>query len=319
MREFISKVVVSEDVPSIENVLQVNPISNDLFYNGHYTNSTFYSVEKIRDYLYNLEVFGALNYSIGSKYCEKLGPVPAAMCSAVKSGNFLGRNFDWYYNDNATFIVRTKRNCGRFATLEVAGYVKGLTEKALSSEYPVDLFSLVPFLVVDVINENGVVVENNVVPAGDAGITTGTVPAIECRHKICSLMLPRFIADYATSAQQIVEYVRDYVSIYSTHSEELHFMVADKNNAYVLETLNNELHILEIEVNVPPVMTNFYMQPCMQVDDFDPWKTTKYGMGIERFLDLMDALPSEEVSSATGMLSIMSNANYTKAYDLSIP
>ena len=77
----------------------------------------------------------------------------------------------------------------------VAGGIPELTVDFVASGEYKDVYKALPFLVVDGINEKGLVCNNNVVPTGDKGRNTGSVPVIEKRDEICQMMLVRYILD----------------------------------------------------------------------------------------------------------------------------
>lgn len=113
-----------------------------------------------------------------------------------------------------------------------------------------ELFKLIPFVTLDGINEKGLFCNINVVPGGynKTGGKTSTVlgmPNKGVKHEFCDRMMPRFILDNFESAEAACKYIQDYVKVYTSKplaemNYELHYMIGDKNNTFVLEFINNK-------------------------------------------------------------------------------
>lgn len=282
---------------------------------------------KISEYLYSC-IYETLDYDFAEKFMNtKLNNYPKAMCTSVRKGGFYGRNLDWYYNNEASFIIRTTRSQGRYASIGVASGIKELTNDFANSNKTSALYKVLPFFMQDGINEKGVFCNINVVSAGDNGYTTGTTPNIEQKDRICGVMLVRYILDRFDTAQKAVEYIRDYVSVYGLASanmvEEFHFMVGDANNTYVLEFVNNKLKIISNFPNDVVAMTNFYLygwngqikSKVMGDSDSDIEATglTPHSMGLERYNIISSAYSG--LSTKQDMVDLMtSDLAYTKSY-----
>lgn len=87
--------------------------------------------DKLDDYLYTYEAsFSDLSYKDAIKYFEEnfhnrenvltTTTIPYGACSSVRNGNFYGRNYDWYYNKNTTFVVHNRSRQGRYESIGVA-------------------------------------------------------------------------------------------------------------------------------------------------------------------------------------------------------
>lgn len=275
--------------------------------------NAYKKITKIEDYLYET-LYEELDYEKAEKFFETYNGYKSA-CSSVRNGNVYGRNYDWYYDDKCSFIVRTPAAEERFAVLGVSGSVPSLTKSLVETNGYSDMFRYMPFLLLDGINEKGVVCSINVVPKGDKGITTGTTPAVEYREKVNQITLVRYILDKFQTAEQAVTYIRDYVSVYAPNTVETHLMVADENNTFSLEFVNNTVSIREISDR--PYMTNFYLEGVKFEDGHVDYETvTDYGMGLERFDTLADGQSS--ASSVSAMTSLMDSIKYTNAYDKSL-
>lgn len=275
--------------------------------------NAYKSITKVEDYFYETE-YNELDYEgaiefFKTYYGEK------ASCSAVRKDNVYGRNYDWYYDDKCSFLVKTKKSDEHLSVIGMSGSVPSLTKSLVEAGEYSEMFRFMPFLLLDGINEKGVIASINVVPKGDKGITTGTTPKIEKRETINQVMLVRYILDKFESAEQAVTYIRDYVSVYAPSSIETHFMVADANGTYSIEFINNETVIRELN---KPYMTNFYLTDVQYEDNhikFD--SVTNYGSGLERYNLIADNYNS--ISDVSSMTSLMDELKYTKSYDKTNP
>ena len=285
---------------------------------------------KVKDYLYEI-YYNNLDYDYALDYFDKVKvEVPIGACSAVRKGDFYGRNFDWIYDECASFIVRVPRIGNRYASMGVSGTESKLTNAIVDSNDYNEAYKILPFKIVDGINEYGVVANSNVVP-NDKGINVETIPAIEKRDRVCNLMLVRYILDNFQTAQAAVNYIRDYVAVYPVKAledmhYELHVMVADANNTYVLEIVDNEVIIKD--VTEKSYMTNFYLDgvtfnsdgktyyPAINDAEHNAKITngvTDNGSGLERYAKIVDAYNS--LNDFNSMLNFMSQElKYSKAY-----
>lgn len=62
------------------------------------------NINKVADYLYSA-TFNTYDYNVGNEYYSKYMPSLGA-CSVVRKGNYIGRNFDWNYNENVDIYVK---------------------------------------------------------------------------------------------------------------------------------------------------------------------------------------------------------------------
>ena len=204
-------------------------------------------------------------------------------CSAVRSGGFLYRNFDYPFDDRAEFVVKmsagiqtpTTNNqppTHRFASVGVAQVGTNLTEQMVTSGKPEysRLYKWLPGATVDGINENGVVAEINVVdgdPQTSGWHTTGDL------HPLAAV---RWILDNATNAQHAAEYIAANIHFPPGWTQNFHYMIADETSTYIVE---NGTAYPSGGTGVSPVsvLTNFRLYPTRD--------TT--GEGQERYAALM--------------------------------
>lgn len=286
------------------------------------------NIDKVTDYLYTID-YTDWDYENGNKYFENNKPELGA-CSSVRKGNLYGRNFDWYYDESATFIVNSKATKGRHASIAVAGGSQYLTkENVESGEWGV-MYDVLPFITLDGINDSGVVCNTNVVPSGDKGITTGTNPTSSV--SMYEPIIVRYVLDYADSASNAIDKIREVnwvASSFGAGSLELHFMIADENTTYIVEFVNNELKVFsDIEDEYPdienaPIMTNFYIDGWdgnivtgfYSDSGIDPEDTTltPHAEGLERY-EIIQSM-YDDISEKEDMIDVMAAVKYTKAFN----
>lgn len=242
-------------------------------------------------------------------------------CSSVHYFNYYGRSFDFCYTDMCEFLIRTNNENGHYASIGMAIGDCAINEervKAINSgsKDEKDLLNekILPFTMVDGINENGVVCNTNVVPAKDLTpregeskyYTTGTNPG---KEDLFYQFIPRFILDNAKSADHAVELLlnrnitaansrkeqRDYIGV-SKMGYELHCMIADKDKTYIIEFMDNRVSVIASDV-----MTNFYLSAL-----------TPSGVGFERYQILYQNY--EKVNSIDDMKSLIKEVQYSQAY-----
>ena len=285
----------------------------------------FKSINFIKNYFYEI-AYENIDYEYANDYLKKKKPIINGACSSVRNGNWYGRNFDWTYDENAEFLVRTSRANGRYASIGLASGINGLTNDVVKSGVENELYKLVPFMMTDGINECGLVANTNVVPT-DKGITTGTSAKISKEVEICSLMLVRYVLDHFVTAKDAAEYIENYMSVYvpSTLIDmgyETHLMIADEVDTYLVEFYGNETVITQM---TKPYMTNFYLSDItLNADDtvYTPNDSGHYasennisenGSGLERYNIIVENYTDADTQS--GMRELMNKLKYSKAYE----
>lgn len=288
-----------------------------------------FTLTKIEDYLFQAD-YDSIDYDYAREYFLTKNPeaIPTA-CSSVRAGNWYGRNLDWHYDHNAEFAVRTPTYDGRRAVIGVSGGLNGLTNAFVESGAASDLYKILPFYLQDGINEDGVFCNTNVVPT-DKGITTLTTPQIKERSRICTLMIPRYVLDNFSTAEEAVEYLKNYASLYTPKAllamgYETHFMIGDANKTYVVEIVDNV-----VVAHEHGIMTNFFIDGVTFNEDGTVYTQydiedghlptrdsgiTPYGSGLERYNTIVSALNAwgSEVTEQR-MTNLMHNLFFTNAY-----
>lgn len=291
---------------------------------GYYT-----KLRKKNEFLYDIE-YEDIDYNYAYEHLKGSLDMlkPQHACSAVYSNGYYGRNLDWLYNNNVSFIVHTPNRNGRYAVVGITDTMDSLTKDIVESRERTDDYILVPFRLVDGINEYGFACNYNVVPAGDKGITYHTNPSAPI--KICEAMLIRYLLDHCKDTTEAIDTLINKLNIFapyvdaSSQYQELHFMIADKNKCYIIEFVEgnivviptNDGHSTGIDL-AQPIMTNFYIDGS----DFDGitkhinlMTLTPYGTGTERYNILADALKQKIVESPEEMFLLMTSIHFTRAY-----
>ena len=268
---------------------------------------SYHDITKVGDHLYSIS-YDAYNPTVAGAYLENLlGNAEAFSCSACRNGNFVGRNYDWTYDDNIEFVIQVSQTEGRHASIGVAGChsLLDLSAENVASGKDLPDYAYLPFFTLDGINDAGVYVSDNMVADGTMGQTSGTNPEGE---RLCAMAIPRFVLDNADSAEHAIALLKEkniYMPSTEDYTEEIHFMIADPSRTYVVEFINNELTVLEGD----NILTNFYLT------GFDKSEQTlsDFPAGLERYNILRDnyALGSTE----EGMLELMQSVRYSRYCD----
>ena len=230
-----------------------------------------------------------------------------ALCTSCRNGNFVGRNFDWGYDDVDECVMHIPAAEGRLASVGVASW---FFPKEMQIAFDVDSF--LPELTMDGVNEMGVAINVNVVPSGDNGWTTNTNPT--ATKRLNAGFAVRTVLDNATNAAHAVEILQSR-NIYSLKPLEFHWMISDATESYVVECVSNALVVLKAH-DARPKMSNYYVSHSPSVGEYDILTNaaltagthTPHAMGIERYANVSNGL--ESVESVDEMYTHMTNVWY---------
>lgn len=301
------------------------PVSISLpSYSNNNSNLLSYAsqITKVQDYLYEI-TYNSLDWEYGKQYLKERYTDNSGGCSSIRNGNFFGRNYDWSYDECAYFVIRINKSATtKYSSIGMTGgSFSELTKDFVESGEYTDLYKVLPFITVDGINECGVVVSSNVVPTGDKGITTGTIPTETKEDTMCIKMLIRYILDNFATASEAVDYIKKHISIYAPNKtdgvkQELHLMVADETKTYLLEFIQNELVVTDMSLTYGgrTYMTNFYLDNT-SVDSQNHINfnsVTDYGAGLERYNIISDNF--DTVNTVQGMTLLLQKLFYTNTY-----
>lgn len=221
-------------------------------------------------------------------------------CSVVRNGDFVGRNLDYYYCEMAETVIHVPAAPGRYASVGVASCLTDFTPEFIEKNPDSHFFDVIPYAVVDGVNEKGVYCSVNLV-SFDCGATTGTNPGADT---LCATMVVRFVLDHAASAREACEMLSHKNIVQSRLLQEMHYFIADENESYVVEIIHNKLVFAPAPDNI---LTNFHVLSTEQ---------PSYDFGFERY----DLLKEHYAETATkeGMCQMMEQVKCSKMYDTSI-
>lgn len=287
------------------------------------------AIRRVADYLYECW-YDRIDYGMAFDYFKKdLVDFPIGGCSAVRKDNLVGRNFDWFYNKEAEFVVHTPAIGNRYASYGVACGADIFEEDAKA--YKADkAYAILPFLLLDGVNSEGVFAEINVVPADEG--SNVAYPAQESQVDLNAIMLVRYILDNFGSATDAVNFIKNHATVYFPKKllnmhYKLHAMVCDGTDTFVLEFVDGETVIIEPDL---PAITNFEINgvifeqdntvytPETQDEDHDAIRTNgihKYGSGLERWNIIAEKYSDLDEQSIEDLME--NDLKYTSAYPTS--
>lgn len=295
-------------------------------------------LKKIEDHLYEIS-YDSIDYASADKvFADGEAEIGAAGCSSVRNCNYYGRNLDWFFDDCVEVVVHTKANNDRLATLGVVGAVSAINKTSIDDGSIRDKLDIIPFAVVDGVNEKGVFINVNVVPGYDLETpNTQIMPTGEVEATIDSGLLVRYVLDNFSSAEEAVRYLQEHVSLkLNENLKKLHFethwMLGDEFHTYILEMLDDRLVVRcadkgsEDNIAGRPIMTNFYLNApgvtfgedgkLIINHDGQPNQSgiTPHGAGLERYNLAVDEYRGTD--TFLGMLKLMYDLNYSRAYNV---
>ena len=290
--------------------IQLSKVS-DYLYTLHY-NPDQMDYEKTIAYLY--ETYHP--YNTAAEASAYINGTNSGACSAVRKGNFIGRNYDWYYSEAVSFVIKKEAQVGKYKSIGIAGGFDVLDKQAVESREYEEIYDMLPYMLVDGINEKGLVVTLNVVPVGEPDMvpTTGTHPTLE-GDNISMLQLPSYLLDNFATATEAKNWIVNSAKIYGMYNEniqeEMHVLIADKDNTFIVEFVDNEAVVHSDK----HAMTNFYLTDVTFDSSGNPIRSTvtPHGQGLERY-EIINA-NYNNIDSSTSMREMMNMLTYTKSYD----
>lgn len=285
------------------------------------------SIEKIKPYLYDI-YYSELDYDFAYEYFKNQeDPINEGGCSSIRNGNFLGRNFDWLYDNEAEFIVHVPKIGNRYSSIGMAGGFTDLTDAFVQSGTESELYKVLPFHMYDGINSCGVCCSSNVTPL-DKG-KNKTIPTGTLNVELNAMMVIRYVLDNFSTAREAVNYIKEHISIYFSKSlhdmnHEAHFLICDTSDTFLVEFINNQTIIID---NTKKYMTNFYLSDIILNDNgtvytpetqdeqhnaFDTNLITLQGCGLERYNIINEYY--DKANTKKGIRNLLNKLTYTKAY-----
>ena len=256
------------------------------------------AVTKVADMLYEVTIdeypAEAPDSSVTAEMSGDMG------CSGVRNGNFVGRNFDYIMNQCPTFVIHTTAKEGRYATIAVGRLAK-IDPKMVEAGLPQEKLDLLPWFLLDGMNEKGLVVTDNVLYKSDWGEVphTGTNPGAP---ELNDNFIIRALLDNCATADAAVEYLKEHnITPMVSEMMDLHFMISDPEKSYVVEFYNNELLVKEQNI-----ATNYFIN----IDEIP-----EHPDGLERMQILREHY--DEGSTMEGMYQLMQRVKYSNTYNAS--
>lgn len=199
-------------------------------------------------------------------------------CSEVRYGNAVGRNLDWYVNNQASAVIWVKREesvdndliskilfkkTTRYGSIAMVGANPLFTTDILHKNPFSDVLKLLPFATTDGINEKGVYIGVNVAPAGEMSKNPdnwksdvwGFGAAYTQKEKLkeqkkdttenamCVTYLTRIILDHATSvddAISIIDSLNWFEPVVKDKCHAFHWLICDNVKSAVVEFIDNK-------------------------------------------------------------------------------
>lgn len=284
-----------------------------------FINPRYYNKNKIEDFLYEI-TYGNIDYEYAYEYFKP----GFSGCSSIRNCNWFGRNFDWKYDNQVQFIVHTPQSLHHHGVLGVSGIIPGIDKSNVDQNSiiidGVDMFKLVPFYLLDGINDCGLFCSHNLVPLDNETLPTIEITALkEEKYRVCIPMLVRFILDKFSQAQEAIDFIKNYVTLY--FSDEMidsgyqsHFMIGDKNHTYIIEFINGEIKIINAQYitnfqiyNVQFDKTNKIIYPTPTQSGIN-----KFGFGLERWDIITDNY--RKANTKQGMEYLLNLIKYSNCY-----
>lgn len=275
--------------------------------NGAFAETKHGDVTKVTQYLYEI-TYDEYDYD---EYASQR-PVSWAKrnfgCTSVRNGQYVGRNFDFYYNETPEFVVHVPAAEGRFASVGVA--------YPFTAKYYEDMgeyeYTALPWNTIDGINQNGVTINVNMCPIKDLLLHIsggGTHPE---KNKYVDLNISavvRYVLDNAKSAKHAIKLLEsrnirndvDENGQFANSEYGFHFMINDGRDCFIVEWRDDKLYYTKDDM----IMTNFFNT----LDEYTP-----HAVGIERY-DLMKENYYLSGNSMDGMAQLMKKAMFSLAYD----
>lgn len=308
---------------------------------AHPNHNGYTAINKIEDYLYSA-YYDELDFDYAKSYSveEDFGG-----CTCFVKNGKMYRNYDWEIDDLADFVIHTPSTAdGKHGVIGAAAALKGLTKDVVESKIYSPLYKVIPFRLLDGINDAGVAMAVLVVPF-DPATDTPTTETNPGSEKISASFAVRYILDRANSAAEAANIFTNtnwYVSD-NAHAKgfEMHFFVSDQTTTYCLYFKDNTAyaHILGdtsypyTSVWTQKIMSNFKLNDdiILAANNRPLWTPynrssasytntglEKYSSGLERYNAAYEMIHDD--SFVTNMNDFAKYVRYeTGAYMNSLP
>lgn len=284
---------------------------------------------KICDYLYAVE-YDDYDFDKAHEAMSKQFKPANAACTEVRRGNFVGRNLDWYINDQAAAVIKINHNDKHLASIGMVGANPLFTDSlAAAGDTCSKVYATLPLSTCDGINECGVYIGVNVMPTGETSFdkstwdygkwghgAANTNPGAEKSYTVSALT--RVVLDKAHSvaeAKEIIESINWYEPVNFPHkgeSQSFHWLLCDSTTSCVLEFIDNKPCYTETtEIDKPSyatIMTNFTNKLMA-----DKQMMQDGAQGYERY-DVIKANYDATPATSEGMQDLMKKVWFTLSY-----
>lgn len=233
-------------------------------------------------------------------YYEKAGEKmkEAGACSSWRNGNFHGRNLDWYQANYACMIIQMPKGEGvKHASVSLLNANSKITHEFIEAGVLTEADKMfLPAMVVDGVNDAGVVCNINIVP------NIPGKPFIGKEGDLCSQTVVRFVLDNAGSVDEAIELLKAHKirqSIAALVGDETHYMISDSHKTAVVEFDEGEMVVTYFnetengqysENGNPAIMTNLYDFDVEKYGVATPefYENSPYCMGTERWMTIKE-------------------------------
>lgn len=283
----------------------------------------------IADYLYAIE-YDDYDLEANIKYYnEQLMPAYPA-CSEVRKGNFVGRNLDWYINNDAAAIIKMNHTDSHYASIGMVGCCPDFSNAlAKSGEYD-DIYKYLPCKTVDGVNEKGLYIGVNVMPTGETSFDSSTWEPHAYGHgaahtnpssdmHYCVNYLVRIVLDRAGSVEEAkqvigsIDWCEPVNFPAEGYSQAFHWLICDAEHSAVLEFMDNKaVYTAAPSINEPSlgnIMTNF--TNCLM----EKGMIQECGSGLERW-DILNDNYASTPETFDGMQELMKKVWYSQTYTI---
>lgn len=259
-------------------------------------------LKNLREYLWLVE-YRAIDYKgaeefLKAHFCQ----IPAGNCSAIRNGRWFGRNYDWLYNEQAQFIVRTEAHDGKHRTIGMACGGEALTDELVRSRARTEWMRVLPCMVSDGINDASVFACVNVVPRKAESGWHG--------DEVCFVSGVRHAIDNFSSAAEAAADLAEKVWLPDGFGHDVHFVVGDRTETWLVEDGR------AVEITDRPWVTNYRVATDAtaggSVDFGAVASLDPYGQGLERMNVILGDYAS--ANTAEGMRALLQKLKYTLAY-----
>lgn len=281
--------------------------------------STGIKVNKVADYLYEYTAEG-YSTEAPSELLFDDGPVPIFGCSAVRNGNFYGRNLDFNINEICEFVIKTKATATRpHASIGVANTCfLNITNDMVKAGLSEDLLKYIPWMTMDGINDAGLVCNINVVNAADIKDFPHT-HTNEGAPQIMVMQLIRALLDNSGSVAEAKTFIESHDIRPIPTTWDGHIMIADPNETVIVEFTGEEGNKVKFVKQTQMIMTNFYNHLFNEekfLSDHNNKHFPAHSCGMERYRILSANFNTG--NSMQGMWELLKKVRYTQTYDTSV-